>query len=56
MPNTGFGRTLDIHYTLQQELTAVQRTLRKCSTRFLVVTPLQTGKQINTAHARVDYH
>jgi DnaJ-class molecular chaperone len=56
MPNTGFGMTLGIHYSLRQELTAIQRTPQKCSTRFLVVTPLQTGKQTTTDHARVSSH
>jgi hypothetical protein len=54
MPNTGFGMAFDIRYNLQQELTAIQRTLRKCSMRFLAVTPLQTGKHTNTDYARVD--
>jgi hypothetical protein len=54
MPNTGFGMTRDLDYQLKQELTPIQRTLRKCSMRFLVVTPLKTGKQTDTDCARVD--
>jgi DnaJ-class molecular chaperone len=56
MPNTGFGMTRDLDHSLRQELTAIQRTLRKCSTRFLVVTPLKTGKQHNTDSIRVSFH
>jgi len=47
MPNTGFGMTCDPSHRLRQELTPIQRTLPKCSTRFLAVTPSQTGKQAN---------
>jgi hypothetical protein len=56
MPNTGFGMTRDLDHSLEQELTPIQRTLRKCSMRFLVVTPLKTGKQANTDSTRVSFH
>lgn len=46
MPNTGFGITRPvIHMFGTHELMALQRTLRRCSTRFLVVTLLPTGEE-----------
>jgi hypothetical protein len=54
MPNTGFGMTLDTNHRLRQELTPIQRTPRRCSMRFSVVTPLQTGKLANTNYSGMD--
>jgi hypothetical protein len=45
MPNTGFGMTLVCILSRDPPTDAcTQRTPRKCSTKSLVVTPLQTGK------------
>ena len=54
MPNTGFGMTLDTSHRLRQELTPIQRTPRRCSMRYSVVTPLQTGKLANTNYSGMD--
>jgi len=55
MPNTGFGMRQDMDHRLRHELTRIQRIRPRCSTKSLVVTPLQTGKQVQYGHARANF-